>query len=204
MKKMKRILSIVVGATLLGSAFSAFAVTSVPSGWYVEGNTGFANLNNSNFGSGTSASSSVSWWGWNANGGFKFMPYFATEFGLSKYPTTTIRTNSVNIGQSSNWSYDLAGKGILPVGDSGFEFFAKLGLARLYSHVTNTNAAYTNANNVSLNTGSRTVTGAYLGAGADYNFMPNLGVLLQWQRAKGNSITGNEDLYTLGLNYNFG
>jgi OOP family OmpA-OmpF porin len=189
-------------AAMLGSASVTLAAITLPYGWYIEGNAGGTSISNTNYGSGTTATSPG--WGWNVNGGYKFMPYFAAELGYTKYANAKIKSNGTQVAKDTHYSYYLAGKGILPVSDSGFELFAKLGIARINDHVTITNASYVSANNLSINAGSHAVTGAYFGVGGDYSFTPNLALNAQWNRSKGNKTTGNLDLYSLGLTYLFG
>lgn len=201
-KRMKCVVSALIGLSALTAAFSAIAAMPVPTGWYVDGNVGSSRLSNANFGSGTS--SSTSGLGYNINGGFKFMPYFAAEVGATKYANTSIKASGVGVAKDTNYSYDLTGKAILPIVDSGVDLFAKLGIMRLNSHITTSNAAYISQNSIDVNLGTHMVTGAYIGVGGDYNISQNLAALVQWQRAKGNSTTGYADLYSIGIGYNFG
>jgi opacity protein-like surface antigen len=199
---MKKLVLAAASIAALGATVSAMAAVSLPSGWYLEGNAGATRVSNSNYGSGLSTSNSGL--GWNANGGYKFMPYFAGELGYTRYANTKLKYAGTQVAKVTNYSYYLAGKGILPISDSGFELFAKLGIARLKSHATLTNASYASSNNLSINTGSRTITAAYFGVGGEYNFTPMLAMNIQWNRSKGNSTSGNLDLLSLGLSYLFG
>jgi hypothetical protein len=42
-----------------------------------------------------------------------------------------------------------------------------------------------------------------MGVGGQLNIMPELGIVVQWQRAQGSSSTGTEDLYSVGLAFMF-
>jgi OOP family OmpA-OmpF porin len=201
MKKMKQLACVVVGVASLGVLSSAFAVPPVPTGWYVEGNAGQSKSSNKNYGTGSSSSNTG--FGWSGFAGFKFMPFFGAEVGYTGYNEATIKDSSgTQAGKDNHYSYEASAKGILPVSDTGVELFAKLGIARLRSHVTTTNT--TAASLISnFQTGTNTGTGLYMGVGGDYYFTPNIAANLQWARAKGNSNTGNLDLYSAGLSYIF-
>lgn len=186
------------------SGLSLFSITtyawsgcmSVPDGWYVEGNIGGSKVSNVNFG----GSSTSSDWGGNINLGYKFMPYFGGELGYSRYANTTVNDQFGNRAATVKfYSYDIAGKGILPVFNSGFEFIAKLGVQRMNTQVSLTNS--TAAAHIGLSSSHSSTTGLYLGAGGQYYVMPELAVVVQWQRAQGNSSTGNADLYSIGISF---
>lgn len=190
-----------VGIITAFTSLSAFAVTPLPLGWYAEGNIGATNVSNTNYGSGTSIQKSGV--GYNVNLGYKFMPFFGLEIGGTKYANLRIKTAGTQIAKATNWSLDLAAKGILPVAESGFELFAKLGMARIFNNVSWTNQAYANSQGVSVNTGKHNSTGLYIGLGGEYYFTPNIAVVGQWARSKGSNTTGNLDLYSIGASYLF-
>jgi opacity protein-like surface antigen len=197
------------GKRLVLTAFSVAAMSlmqpalanmmSVPMGWFLEANGGSAHLSNTNF-QGSTSSSGI---GGNANLGYKFMPYVAGEVGYSRYPNTNIKTfsNGTTAGEIKHYSYGLSVRGILPISDSGFEVFAKLGVQRMKATISIQNAAA--AASIGLGSSSHSSTGLYLGAGAQFYFMPEMAVVAQWQRAQGSSGTGTEDLYSLGLSFIF-
>lgn len=185
-----------------GLVTSAMAAMPLPIGWYVEGQGGYTKVSGASYGSSGLGTSSPGF-GWNLDFGYKFMPYFAGEVGYNSYAKAKIKYNGTQVAQDVHNSYYIAGKGILPISDSGFELFAKLGVAHMRGHVTITNPSYANANGVNINAGTHSATGAYFGGGGSYNFMPNFSMNLQWARSKGNSSIGNLDLYTLGFNYLF-
>jgi len=181
---------------------SVFAVAPLPNGWYLEGNGGYSSINNGNYVSGSSISTTGI--AWNLNGGYKFSPFFGGEVGYTRYSNSAAKVNAVKVAKATYYSYDIAGKGILPIGDSGFELFAKLGIARLNAKVSSTNSSYAIANGINVSTGTNASTGYYFGLGADYSFLPALALNGQWQRAKGNNKTGTQNLYSLGMSYLFG
>ncbi len=180
----------------------ALAVAPLPIGWYLEANVGAPKISNVSYASNSSLSTSGL--GWGINGGYKFMPFFAAEIGYTNYANSTAKVNGVKIATATYYSYDIAGKPILPIGDTGFELFAKLGIAHLNANVKSANSSYAKANNIVVSTGTKNVNGLYYGLGAEYYFIPALAVNGQWARAKGNSKTGNLSMYSLGVSYLFG
>lgn len=185
----------VASITTLFFTSSTIAAVALPTGWYAEGNVGTGKTNVSM--SGTSVSDTG--FGWGLNAGYKFMPFFAAEIGYTHYPIAYAKVSGVKVAKDTLYSYDIAGKGILPFSDSGFELFAKLGLSRAYSHIVNTNP------NVALipNTGTKTATNYIFGVGCQYSFMPNLSANLQWNRVKGKNSINDLDLLSVGLAYIF-
>lgn len=201
MKSIKKITFILTSMTALGFTGFAMAEAPMPMGWYLEGNLGGSKISNVSYAPNTSISSTGL--GWSLNGGYKFIPYFAAEIGYTSYANGTINFNGSKVGKDQAQSYDVAGKAIMPVQDTGVEIFAKLGVARAKSNVTATNAALLAANGETLNTGRHNSTDLYFGLGGDYAFMPNMAANLQWNRVDGTNKTGNLDLFSLGLNYMF-
>jgi len=203
MKKNKLLALMLTSLVTLHLAPSTFAAVPVPMAWYIDANGGNSHPQSPNYGAGTSTSSVT--FGWNANIGYKFMPFFGAEFGYTKFGDTHIDVSALGNAQAAkdrHYAYDIAGKAMAPFGESGLEVFGKLGISRIHSHVTVTNA--NNASSVTLNTvGSHNTNGLYLAAGTDYALTPNLTANLQWSRAKGNSTTGTLDLYSFGLSYLF-
>lgn len=179
-----------------GLTASAIAAVAIPSGWYLEGNVGKSKESGKSYGTGFNDSSSGA--GGSVFGGFKFIPYFAAEVGYTYYADTTIKSGGNKVATDKHYSYDIAAKAILPVYDSGFDLFAKLGIANVHSSVTKTNSAS------SISTGSNNASSLYYGLGTDYSITPNIAVNLQWARAQGSNSTGTLDLYSVGLAYLFG
>lgn len=194
----KKILLAVSGLMTLVCSVPALAMMSAPYGWYVEGNIGSTRLSDANY-PGSVSSSGI---GGNFNVGYKFMPYFAMEAGYTRYADTTIKSGSSKAGTVKYYSYDLAGRGILPFADTGFELFAKLGVERLNAQTNIDNAA--TAASIGLGSSQHTKTGLYMGVGGQYYFAPEFAVNVQWQRATGSSTTGNMDLFSAGVSYLFG
>lgn len=198
MKIQKIILSILIWSL----AVPVSAAVPLPMGWYIEGNVGHAKTDNVSYADNTSLSSKGT--GWNLNAGYKFNPYFAAEIGYTNYADATAKYSGTEVAKDVHYSYDVTSKALLPIHDTGIELFAKLGVARLHSDVTVSNESFVNANGINVKSGVHSVTGYYVGIGADYTAWSNVAINTQWQRAKGNSRTGNLDLYSLGLSYLFG
>jgi hypothetical protein len=190
---------LLVGATAVLLSSSALAVSSYPMGWYLGANAGSTDVSNVSYPGNTSTSGA----GVSGNLGYKFMPYFATEFGYSYYANSVIKNNQgTKAGTVKNYSYDIAGKGIWPIMDTGFELFGKLGATRVSASTSiNSQAA---ANSIGLGQTSKSATGVYFGGGASYYMTPEFALNVAWMRAEGNNQTGNLDLLTGGLEFIFG
>ena len=201
MKGIKLLALAVTSLAAISSATLALAAVSAPAGWYLDGNLGVSRAQNKNYGVNTKSSTQGIGWGFDV--GFKFMPYFGLEAGYTNYAVTQVKNLAgTKVATDSHFSYDLTTKGILPISDSGVELFAKVGVARLYSHTVITNG--TAASGLGIPAGKKSATGLYLGVGGDYAFTPAISMTLEWNRAKGTSATGNLDLYSVGVNYTFG
>ena len=192
------ILAGIVGLITYALAIPTFAEMPAPYGWYVEGNVGSTNVYNKSY----PGSASTSGWGADINLGYKFMPYFSMEAGYNRYATTTIKNSAgTKAGQDKHYSFDLTSKGIVPLSATGFELFGKLGIERVTSSLTISNA--TAASGIGLISGNHSTTGVYLGAGAEYYFTPVLAGIVQWSRSIGNRSTGTLDLVSVGASYIF-
>lgn len=196
MSDIKKITLTTIGVLMTSFMTSAMAVAPLPTGWYLEANGGSSKVSDASYADGSSLTNSGI--AGNLNVGYKFIPFFAAEVGYTKYADTTSKINGVKVATASYYSYDIAARPLLPIGDTGAELFAKLGIAHLHSNVKSDNSAY------DVSTGTNNVNGYYFGLGADYSFLPMLAANVQWQRAKGNSKTGTLNLYSIGLSYLFG
>jgi opacity protein-like surface antigen len=196
-KTFRQVVACGILVAVSGLTSTAMATIALPTGWYVEGNAGVTREYSVSYGPGVSNSSNG--FSWNANMGYKFMPFFATEAGFTRYADGVGKYMGVKVADDSHYSLDITGKLILPVAETGLALFGKLGVAWLHSDVNLQNSG----GGTSVRTGSRTGTGFYLGAGAEYSWLPNLAFNLQWQRAKGNQSTGTLDLYSGGVSYLF-
>jgi hypothetical protein len=187
------------GFSLLLLTSSAFAETSLPFGWYLEANLGSSSLDNGS-NPGSVSSSGV---GYNANLGYKFMPYIAAEAGYTGYANSTIKDGAGNkAGTTKHYAWDIAAKGILPFYTSGLEAFAKLGVQRLSANDSVQSQSVANA--LGFSTSSHSATGLYLGAGLQYYIMPEFALVAQWARAQGSNYTGDSSLLSAGASFIFG
>jgi hypothetical protein len=200
MQGKRTVLSMVSGLSFaMGMATPALAMISLPCGWYAEGNVGYAHISDKSFPLDTSTGRNI---GGNLNIGYKFMPYFALEVGATRYANTNIQDDDgTNVAKIEHGSAFIAGRGIIPIIDSGFELFAKVGVARSLAKVIVQDADIAADNGI---TNSRSyATGVYLGVGGQYYIWPELAVNVQWQRADGNNNTGTYDFYSVGLSFIF-
>lgn len=194
--------SIITGLIALPLTTTAFAdcpsgCLPAPCGWYVELNVGYSKISNVNFpGSATNQN-----YGGNLNLGYKFMPYFGMELGYTQFGNTKITAFNQTVATIKHYAYDLAAKGIIPMGCTGFEFFAKFGVQRnnVSVSINNTVATFFHISN----SRSKGETGLFLGLGGEYYSTSNMAVVFQWQRTNGNSTSGVLDLYSIGVNYIF-
>jgi len=187
---------------VISSSFSAYAAMPLPIGWYLEGNIGQANVSNVTYAS--NSTNNTTGLAWNANVGYKFMPFFAFEGGYTTYGNTNAESYNTKVAKATSQTYDIAGKVMLPIQNSGFEFLAKLGIGRTRTHVKDSNPAYATANDITVNAGTDIATSVIYGLGGEYAFTPNFLVDGQWMRADGGDRTGNLDAYLIGLSYLFG
>lgn len=188
---------------LAGFAISSYTLPaladcmSVPDGWYLEANAGSSKITNLSY----SSNSNTSGIGGNVNIGYKFVPYFAAEMGGFRYANSTIKVGGVSVGTDKRYSYDIALRGIVPVTNTGFEVFAKVGVGRMVSNINPSNSVLFGT--TGLSSSSHSQTGLFIGAGAQYYFMPELAFVLQWQRQNGNGTTGTGDLFSGGFSFIF-
>lgn len=200
--KVKIIRLAAISAATWCVAASSFAATAVPNGWYLEGNLGTSRTSNVSYGPGSSISSAGT--GLNINAGYKYNPFVANEIGYTRYAQAKINNAAgAQAARNTHYAIDIAGKGILPLMNTGAEFFAKLGVSLVRSQITVTDANA--ASSISgLQVGNHSASSLYLGAGLDYSISPSLPVIFQWQRSAGDNRTGALDLYSLGVAYVFG
>ena len=199
---MNRIKSSVVASSLVAllAATAAHAATPYPFGWYVEGNVGKSVSSDKTYPGRVTNTG----FGWNLNGGYKFNEYIAGEVGFTRYAQTYAKGPNHNTFETDNhYSYDLAGKLMLPIMHTGLDIFGKLGLGRLNSYTELTNPGVANANHYVVNTGVHSHNVVYFGGGAEFAILANLLANAQWERAKGTHQTGDQDLYSLGLAFIF-
>lgn len=129
--------------------------------------------------------------------GYNMNPYAAIEGGFTYYSSMTYNTTIIsNNLKTRAGSFDLLGKGILPIADSGFGVFAKLGFAYMYTKTTgkvqNTEQPTTTA------TGFRPAAGL----GVSYDISQNWVADLSYTTIRySNSQVKNPSLIALGISY---
>src|SRR5690348_8487575 len=117
-----------VGFGIIGMTCAFANVLPFPCGWYLEGNYGESHAAGINYDDAEGARGNGA--GWSINGGYKFMPNFAAEIGYTDYARTTINDeDSAPIAKAKHYSAEGALKGIWPFSTTGFDVFAKLGVA---------------------------------------------------------------------------
>jgi hypothetical protein len=199
-----KLLLLVVLSSFPMLAFALFgcnSMMSLPCGWYAEGNIGYTHLSG-RFSSSPSAShDNKSQIGGNINVGYKLIPYLAAEVGYFQFPSTSIDVGNTRVATLKHYAADLALKGIVPVEDTGFEVFAKLGVGYFRSTINIRHRKQILAHAAGIHSTSRSRSGLFLGLGGQYYFMPELAVVLQWQRIQGSSSNGTADLYSIGLSW---
>lgn len=199
---MNKIKKIIISLIAMSAGTSALAITTYPCGFYAEGNIGYPVQSDTSYGNKNTSASLKTNPAWNVNLGYKFMPYLAAEAGYTKFPNTRVFVSGVNAAQDKHYGVDLAGKGILPFIDTGFELFAKLGATYVNSNLSINNKAL--ARQAGLRAGSHNAVNLFIGAGGEYYIMPNIPINIQWQRSNADSQTGRFDVYSIGASYLIG
>jgi hypothetical protein len=197
--KVKRLFAL-VSIALFTHVNSANAAMTVPFGWYVGTNQGVSRAYNKYYPGGSIQRTG---YGFSIDGGYRINLFLAGEIGYSHFAATNINNSAGNQAASdSHYSFDLAGKLILPIGNTGAELYGKLGVARVKSNL-GVNAANAAVNHLAFTAGSSCATGVYAAAGAEYSITSHFLANLQWARSQGNRYTGNMNLSSLGLAYIF-
>lgn len=174
-------------------------------GFYIGLQPGYSMLHyNNSILNATSSNITNNGFGGRVYGGYQFSPVWGTELGFEQFATAKfnrVTANGVsNISGSSNINaIDLVLKGTYPLGNSGFDAFAKAGGAYEMTSISNIISTHggPNSANQFLFT---------YGFGFDYDICPELVTDLTWMRIQnsGGTTTTNADLLTLGLGYYFG
>ncbi len=189
-----------ISIALFTPVTTVYASMTVPFGWYVGTNQGISRAYNKSY---PGSSVKHTGYGFSFEGGYRINLYLAGEVGYSHYAATQINNSAGNQAASdSHYAFDLAGKLILPFGNTGAELYGKAGVARVKSNL-GVNAANAALNHLTYTPGSSCATGVYAAGGVEYAIIPHLLVNLQWARAQGNKYTGNMNLSSLGLSYIF-
>jgi len=129
--------------------------------------------------------------------GYNMNQYAAIEGGFTYYSSmkynTTLVSNNVKTRAAS---FDLLGKGMLPLADSGFGVFGKLGGAYLNSKTTGS------VEGISLPSSSSSSFRPVVGVGVSYDMTQNWVADLSYTRILYNSSqVKNPDFIALGISY---
>jgi opacity protein-like surface antigen len=183
------------------TATTAWAAMPLPWGWYIEGDLGKSVTSTKHYAGyrvqNTGFAGSI-------EGGYKFTQYIAGELGFTRYAQVRMKGPFSNtFATDQHYSYDLAGKLMLPIAQTGLNIFGKLGIGRINSYTTLTNPQVASANCYYVDTGVHSHNAFYLGGGAEFAILSHLLVNAQWERAKGTNLTGDLDLYSAGVSYIF-
>jgi hypothetical protein len=175
---------------------------SLSSGWYGDADIGYTTFNGKSYTNSSSVKSSGK--GWSLAAGYKFTRFVALEAGYTRYMSARIRNSqTITAARDNHYSADITSKWILPVKDTGLEFFAKLGLAQVSSHIGSVDPGAAAVNNMTFNTSNQSAAGFYWGLGMQYYFSPGISAHLQYAQARGNNNTGNLGLGSVGLSLLF-
>lgn len=184
----------------LGLASSA-AVAAVP-GFYVGGKAGQANTHYTTSTGGLTSTTGLSSKGMSGAvlGGYQFDQNWALELGYHALPDATFNgmNGTATNGTLTQNSWSFMAKGIVPF-ESGFEGYAKLGLART--------SASPDANLAARSTlfpRKQTATSLAYGVGVGYDVNCNLSVDASWQRVASKNSIRNSDMLAVGFTFHFG
>lgn len=135
--------------------------------------------------------------GWSVDLGYQFLEFYratlAAELGYTQYYNSNETLPGVNKASTAHFASYLAAVVQYPL-VYNFNILGKLGYAYSYAKkVFTTSGVSASANANSL----------YWGLGFSYDMTKQAALVLQWDRARGNSKTGSTDLTSLGVSYSF-
>jgi len=198
--KVKQMALLAGTATLFSLSATNHAMMSLCDGWYADLGLGWVHEQGISNDGLTVKDVGVAG---RVNIGYKFMPFVATELGYTYYGMQRFESGGQTILKNRPYDFHFDIKGMVPIANSGFEPYAKIGVVYSKTRYQIIDSAAVIATNA--NTTNRSHTGLYIGAGAQYYFMPELAGFAEWARAKGSSSsTGTLDLYSFGLLFIFG
>lgn len=198
MNKVKLIALAALGTLAISATTSSFAICPLPMGWYGEADAGYTKLTGKNYTNSSSIKTDAP--GWQGAIGYKFNPYVAAEASYSLYADTRIRNSlGVTAARDKHRSVNLTSKFMLPIKDTGFELFAKVGLSQIKSKIGRIDSGAAAVNNMTFDTSNKTSVGPFWGVGGEFYFTPNVAGVIQYQQARGSSKTGNLAFASVGL-----
>lgn len=134
--------------------------------------------------------------------GYNFNPYAAWEFGWSHFAASTYKVsgdsgNNPAIRQSG---FDLVAKGIFPFADTGFDVFAKGGIAIMRS---STSATILTSQNTNGHGSTSTSVRPLLGVGVSYDITQNWVADLSLSHVFSGGNVKSIDFFGVGITYHF-
>ena len=129
--------------------------------------------------------------------GYNMNRYAAIEGGYTYFSSMTYKTNTFSNNVKTRFgSFDVLGKGMLPIADSGFDIFAKLGGAYVHSKTSG------KIENVSIPGSSASAFRPAGAIGASYDITQNWVADLSYNQIFYSSSTvNNPSLIALGISY---
>jgi len=197
---MKRTLPVLLSMLTIFPCSAALALIPYPCGWYLDGSVADSQVSGRDYPTVPDVDNQYST-GWNLGIGYKFMPYLGVDLSYTSYADTRLENSSdVTVAHDRHYSVNLDAKGILPIKKTGFELFAKLGVARVNSEIGNVDETTAADDDIVLNTNNEWTYGLFVGVGVDYALAQEVQVDLQWNRAYGNHNTGTQfNAFMLGV-----
>jgi len=140
--------------------------------------------------------------------GVQFSTYAAIEGGFAHYGTATynipasamVSCNNPSIRQNS---FDIEGKGILPFSTSGFDVFAKAGMAVVYAGSSGSLEASGGTNPCSTGTSSKAAAKPLFGIGVSYDITPQWVVDLSYTQYNGGGNVNTANFLALEVSYHW-
>lgn len=192
-----------VAAVVLSSVVGGSAIAAALPGAYVGADVGYGDVHQSVSGVDSSKDTGLAG---RVFTGWQFNQYLATELGWSKFTNATAKVADPFLSANATVktdAVDVVAKGILPVADS-VNLYAKAGAAYVLSRADGSASAFGFTNKFDMKENKWFPT---FGAGATYDFTPNVAADLSYSRIQktGNTdLFNSTDLYTVGLIYSFG
>ncbi len=198
----KKIKILLLAGFLYTTISPTFALCSLATGWYADGNIGYTTAYGKNYP--RTSKTYTAGKAWNFAGGYKFNRFVALEVGYTRYMPTRLKNSlSQTMAYDNHYAVDVTSKLILPIQNIGLEVFAKLGIAGISSTIGSINQSAALVNLATFDTSNKTSTGLYYGLGAQYYFTPGISTILQYAQARGNNNTGNLGIGSIGLSLLF-
>lgn len=158
--------------------------------WYVAGNLGLSRVYDDPApGSGDTVHEYGP--GWDADIGYQFNRMFGLEAGYSQYYNSREMLGSTIVARTTHFVAHLDATGRYPIYQK-LSVLGKLGVGYAYAQKMFTGSGAS---------GSEALMTPYLGAGLAYELTSKVNLVGQWSFARGNSKTGSNTLYTLGMEF---